>query len=368
MNILLDLKDTLLVIFNDLIENPKDHDLQSLLNEIIFYFKNNIESQTSRNIIDGLYDMKKVRNKIAHQKSNFSKYAELSVFIRVHEFIALIIDNKIGNYNNTIIVDFKKRLELTIDKCTSNESPSNIELIENIDDIKNIFPMIENTKLVEKDGNITSKEILSLESYILGYSKTKVNNFRLMHMLSSIKKALSEKDTELLDQYDFEYQLYKSAWKEADIFSVIYAAINNIDITQSEEWKDGVAWSDPYDKGLFDQMFLDLSDIQSLLYSIIRKKIDEDTEINKTKKVITSEMKYAAKKDKLIALREIILKETKIERENCILRKSNIDKILKYGIKTEDDITLYLDEENNNDYKKQLKYIKSIISIMSENT
>ncbi len=319
-------------------------DLAETLNKLIYEYKLKGEtSDVNRKLIAHLYDLKTVRNKLAHPVDDETPDEKMQILLKVLEFITFIQSYKISKYDGHQIEntknDLRSELNETIDKYRIDFIPKQIISYgrDYISDYKSIV-----------------RDYAELKAKLVNISQAYESLVGTLEDRQLIDSSMGPKDG------DFEYFGDKEI---DDINNYVLSLISGEKINEEHEWAAYFA-EKSWDIDVCRQLENNISRIKNALknrisYSGLSGQIEE------VKNKIEENIKINIVEDKLKELRETIIIKEKIDRKCCILRKSIIKHIVQYRIKSEDEFVQFFDQEDEC-FKKQQKYIKLIIGIISK--
>jgi hypothetical protein len=322
--ILFTLKDILIKLHAEVLPGIVHEDLYGALKECIYYFETTYDRNDKHyaSVLDGLYQIKKIRNDFAHARKSFTREEELKQYLVIKGFINSIQETGYLGCELSTVADILIKLDALCGEI-GNEL------------------YYHPTK--EEKGQRNNSFIKEL----LATAIVKLNHYGCL--LYNISSCL-------------EYEE-----------SVISKEIDNYLVTSIEEARssiEGLENNDENAKESENALYFDITVtcdyIESWLIEVIDKlnsnrragRIEDSPQIN------DRDDANRKKREELIKLREKILAETGLPREYSILRKSVLEKLLKYNVNTYEKYAIYIEDLVPKYKAKQEKYLSEIFSII----
>ena len=325
--ILVMLKDTLADIHVMALPDLAKEDLYGSIKECIYYFESTYDKKDQKmaRVLDYLYQIKKIRNEQAHASKIISDEEELKQLLVIKSFLHIIKEQQYLNYKAKSVDEYLNKLNVICEELGRKIYANNIKQ-DNRDDART-FPLTDSFALaLEKIARINS-------------------------LVWNIHFALTEEDFPINKKPD----KMLSYPKNDAIIDINNYLENNSNAKASKELIDNYV---ELGTELVEEWLCDIIDI-------FNSKKNTDTAIVEQNRYILGEKEYEKKKKRLIELRERMISETNVPRECLILRKSVLEKIIRYNVNTYEKYSTYIEDLVPKYKAEQEKYLLEVFDIIN---
>lgn len=336
------LKGVLKTQYQDVIDPDFSQDLYGTIKESIFAIENDpqLDEYTKRELKDHLYDLKRLRNQYAHMAEMPSSEKELLNLLRIKDFLQSFCKIRLNKASLEAVSNLLGLINSEV-ACTTEPISR-----------KEAMPVVE----VDRHSEIAcitledlSKILSQYEALVVAGSIIKEN---IMYGLPLCKEMV----TKYISDPDW--------YREMIDYNKVKARSPNEVMADRKKLLSLSDFAVETINGLVDLM-------DRMNNEQAKEEENEEDSISNIQSTHSKDMEIHedAIRRSLIKLREQILRETSLPREYCILRKTALERIIRYQIDNDKKLEtyigdLFLDEASR---KLQSPYFPEIFKIIKSN-